>query len=225
MSLAVEIIKALTALAWPVMLAIILWKLFPSVKAIVTSRSFSVNIAGMQISVQDATEQFRTQIEDLQKQVMLLRSERQAQGAEPEPAVEPNEERLERTVSKHPRILWVDDKPSNNALEIAQLKERGIDVVSAVSTEDAMAILNNDAGFDAMISDMGRRESGGYRAQAGLVLLKAARKAGYNVPFLVYSSQKYAARNKEEVIEANGDGATASPVELLEWIGKKINRT
>jgi CheY-like chemotaxis protein len=216
MSQVVDLIKALTALAWPLMLAIILWRLFPYLKAIVSSRSFTVTIAGMQLSVQDATEQFRTQIEDLQKQVMLLRSGERINKVEM-----PLDERPSlRSAKRSPRILWVDDKPSNNAFEIAQLKEQGIEVVPATSTEGAMADLNSQPRFDAIISDMGRRESGAYRSQAGLVLLKAIRSAGYDVPFLVYSSQKYAVRNNDEVIAAGGDGATASPVELLEWISK-----
>jgi CheY-like chemotaxis protein len=217
---AIELIKALVPLAWPVMLAFILWKLFPALKAIVTSRSFSVKIAGMEVSVQDVTEQFRTQIEDLQKQVMLLRSaEKQETISAPEPSVETSPK-----VASSPRILWVDDKPTGNALEMGQLMEQGIDVVTAISTEEAMAILNSSSDFDAIISDMGRRESGEYRSQAGLILLKAVRKAGYQMPFLVYSSQKSAARNNEEVRRSGGDGATASPVELKEWINKKITR-
>jgi CheY-like chemotaxis protein len=215
----IELIKALTPLVWPLLVAILLWKLFPVLKGIVTSRSFSVKIAGMEVSVQDATEQFQTQISDLQKQVLLLRSDKQPAGSGPEFTEPPAPSAVAK---RSPRILWVDDNPTGNALEIAQLRERGIDVTQAVSTDDAMAVLNNDLSFDAIVSDMGRREHGAYRAQAGLMFLKALRRAGYNVPFLVYSTQKYAARNNEEVKSAGGDGATASPVELLEWIDLKV---
>ncbi|MCC8977608.1 response regulator [Bradyrhizobium acaciae] len=215
----IELIKALTPLAWPLMVAILLWKLFPILRGIVTSRSFSVKIAGMEVSVQDATEQFQTQISDLQKQVLLLRSNKQPAGS----GLDFTEPPVPSAVAKKsPRILWVDDKPTGNALEIAQLRQRGIDVTQAESTDDAMAILNNDLSFDAIVSDMGRREHGTYRSQAGLMFLNALRRAGYNVPFLVYSSQKYAARNSAEVRSAGGDGATASPVELLEWIDRKV---
>jgi CheY-like chemotaxis protein len=213
----IELIKALTPLAWPLMVAILLWKLFPILRGIVTSRSFSVKIAGMEVSVQNATEQFQTQISDLQKQVLLLRSGKQPAESD---FTEPPEQSA--VAKKSARILWVDDNPSGNALEIAQLRLRGIDVTQALSTEDAMAMLNSNLSFDAIVSDMGRREHGTYRAQAGLVFLSALRRAGYNVPFLVYSSQKYAARNNEEVRSAGGDGATASPVELLEWIDRKV---
>jgi CheY-like chemotaxis protein len=222
MSQVVEFIKAVTALAWPLIFAILLWKLFPALRSIVTSRGFSVKIAGMEVSVQAATEQIRTQIDDLQKQVINLRSTRVDQPvvttleAPPPTSNEKN---------KSPRrILWVDDNPTNNAFEIAQLKARDVDVVQATSTEDALSTLNSSSGFSAVISDMGRREGGAYRSQAGLMFLKAMRRAGYTMPFLIYSSQKYASRNDEEVKAAGGDGATASPIELLEWVGRSLAR-
>ncbi len=111
MSQAIELLKALTPLAWPLMVGIVLWILFPILKAIVTSRAFSVKIAGTEITVQDATEQFRAQIEDLQKQVILLRS------GQPERPRPESKEPVQRPISKTPRILWVDDNPTNNALE------------------------------------------------------------------------------------------------------------
>ncbi|MBR1177540.1 response regulator [Bradyrhizobium sp. KB893862 SZCCT0404] len=215
----VELIKASTQLAWPAILAVFLWKLYPVLKGIITSRSFSVKIAGMEVSVQDATEQFQTQIADLQKQVLLLRSAHPTNGAAPTFDSPP----AASAVGQHsPRILWVDDKPAGNALEMGQIKELGIDITEAASTEDALAILNSAPSFNGVISDMGRREQGVYHAQAGLVFLNALRRAGHTVPFLVYSSQRNAARNNEEVKAAGGDGATASAVELLEWIARKV---
>lgn len=219
MAQTIELIKVLTPLTWPLMLAILLWKLFPALRGIVTSRSFAVKIAGMEVSVQDATEQFQTQISDLKKQVMLLRSDRGPAGSGPEFTEAPAPSAVAK---KSPRILWVDDNPTGNALEIAQLKERGIEVSQAMSTADAMAMLRNDPSFGAIISDMGRSEQGAYHAQAGLTLLGALKSAGYNVPFLVYSSRKNAARYSEEVRSAGGEGATASPVELQEWIDRKV---
>lgn len=211
---AVELIKALVPLAWPIILAFVLWRLFPIIKAIANSRSFAVKVAGMEVSVQDATEQLRSQIEDLQKQVLELRRGSVAEGSETpeEPAI---------PVKDHSLILWVDDKPSNNAFEIAQLQEKDVEVISAISTEEAMAVLHNNPQISAVISDMGRREGGTYRSQAGLMLLNAMRRSGFPTPFLVYSSPKYARQNQEVVKSAGGDGATASPIELLEWLRSK----
>jgi CheY-like chemotaxis protein len=119
-------------------------------------------------------------------------------------------------------VLWVDDKMSNNAFQIAQLHDAGVTVVQSPSTEDAMAILASSPPFDAVISDMGRREGGRYDQNAGLTLLRRMREGGFLTPFIVYSSQKYAERNRAEVIAATGDGATSSPVELMEWVRSKV---
>ncbi|EZP73671.1 hypothetical protein BV96_01114 [Sphingomonas paucimobilis] len=210
----IELTKALVPLAWPLILAFVLWRLFPAFKAILNSRSFSVKVAGMEVSVQDATEQIRTQIEDLQKQVLELRR------AGTTEIVEAPHSPPDQPKGKY-FVLWVDDKPSNNAFEIAQLQEQNVEVISALSTEEAMAVLHNSPRIDAVISDMGRREGGVYRSQAGLMLLNAMRRNGFTLPFLVYSSAKYVGQNQQIVKSAGGDGATASPIELMEWLQSK----
>jgi CheY-like chemotaxis protein len=125
----------------------------------------------------------------------------------------------------HVRILWVDDTPSNNAMEIAQIAKWDIDVTQSLSTDEAIGILKSQTGFDAVVSDMGRTEGGAYRAQAGLILLNTMRTAGITAPFMIYSSSRLAQRNREDVLNAGGDGATSSTVELLEWIRKKTGVT
>ncbi|WP_207768026.1 hypothetical protein, partial [Methylobacterium frigidaeris] len=62
MASAAEIIKSIAALIWPLIVAMLAWKAFPVLKSIASSRSFSVKIAGMELSVQDATEQIQKQI-------------------------------------------------------------------------------------------------------------------------------------------------------------------
>lgn len=215
----IELTKALVPLAWPAILAIVLWKLFPTLKQIVTSRAFSVKVAGMEVSVQDATEQLSTRIEDLQKQVIALRDEQGSHSRDVAVAAPPPEEPRARG---RQAVLWVDDKPSNNAFEISQLRDWGVDVLEALSTQDAMALLKGNVHVDAVISDMGRSEGGSYRSQAGLTLLQQIRAEGLATPFLVYSSARYAAQNRQQVIAAGGDGATSSPIELLEWLRRKI---
>ena len=61
----------------------------------------------------------------------------------------------------------MDDNPSNNALQISQLENRGYKVVTALSTNDAMATLGRER-INLIISDMGREEGGRYVSQAGL---------------------------------------------------------
>jgi CheY-like chemotaxis protein len=220
---AIDLIKALTPLAWPIILAIVLWRLFPAITGIVKSRSFAVKVAGMEVSVQDATEQLRAQIEDLQRQVIGLRGESSsASAAKATTTARSLAAPVTSAQNRNPKVLWVDDNMSNNAFQIAQMHDQGITVVQSGSTEDAMSILKGNPNFDAVISDMGRREGGAYRSQAGLILLNTLRSAGYQLPFIVYSSQKYADRNRQEVLDAGGDGATSSPVELLEWVRQRV---
>lgn len=115
-------------------------------------------------------------------------------------------------------VLWVDDNPTNNAQEVAQLRQAGVKVIEAASTEEAMQTIIGWWKIDFIISDMGRRESGGYRAKAGLILIEAVRRAGIKIPIYVYTSTRYLEQNNEAVIAAGGNGATASFTELLSLI-------
>jgi len=226
---AIELIAALTPLVWPILIAVVMWRLFPTLTAIIKSRSFSVKIAGMELSVQDAAEQLRNQIEDLQRQVIQLRD----RGLPDVASITSTPERETRSIEVRPRVLWVDDNPLNNAFQTSQLQSLGIDVIQAISTDIAMVNLKNNSPFDAIISDMTRREGSVDNGQAGMILLKMIRAAGYKTPFLLYSSARYTGRNrdnvlaadKENVLAAGGDGATASPVELLEWVQRHVGKS
>ena len=217
----IEILKALTPLAWPLIASFILWKLFPAIRSIVNSRSFSVKVAGMEVSVQDATEQISSRIDDLQKQVIALREQTMGAQAATIGAM-PDADQPAAQQAAHKVVLWVDDNPNNNAFEIAHLTELGVEVITSVSTDEALEILQNRSDIGAVVSDMGRREGGRYQGQAGLNLLVALRKAGNGTPFLVYSSAKYAASNNSQIIAAQGAGATSSQIELLQWLRSQL---
>src|SRR5712691_8180050 len=106
-----ELVTAISQLAWPVIVAVLIWRLYPAIRAVADSRAFRVKVAGMEISVQQASEQLQSQIDDLRRKLSEIRevTAHQSTGPQPSPPV------LSR------RILWVDDKPSNNAYAIAQL--------------------------------------------------------------------------------------------------------
>lgn len=74
-------------------------------------------------------------------------------------------ERLPRV----PRVLWVDNLPSNNRYERTMLHALGMFVDLSTSTEDALAKVAARGGYDVIISDMGRPHD----AQAGYTLLAA----------------------------------------------------
>ena len=84
----------------------------------------------MELSVQEATEQLRTNLEDLQKKVEELR----AQTGHETPAIAASAPQQAAVVPR--RIVWVDDKPANNAFAIARLQDDDVEVVQVTSTED-----------------------------------------------------------------------------------------
>jgi CheY-like chemotaxis protein len=220
-----EWLQALASLLWPLIVLIVIWRLFPLIRSIAESRSFTVKIAGMEVSVQDATEKLREQIDDLQKKVIEIRSGYPMAGASSavvEAAIAGATAREGEAPPARPRaILWVDDKPSNNAIEVASLRQRGIEVKQSQTTEEALAVLSG-GGVSAVLSDMGRFEAGKFISRAGLALLKNMRRAGHNLPFLVYTSPSTARNQDAQVRETGGDGATASPVDLMEWIERVL---
>lgn len=218
------VLDALAALAWPLLAAVVLLKLYPSFKRIVESRGFAVKVGDMEVTVQEASEQFRAQLEDLQAKVSELRTAvfpGTAPGSNAGPAgVAPPS----AAPARPRRILWVDDQPSNNAFEIATLREAGVAVLEALSTSDALRALGSQA-VDLVITDMGREEAGTYRPDAGLELIRAARAAAVAVPIYVYTTSRNVRRYREEAVAAGGQGATASAVELFEMLGALEGRS
>ncbi|WP_167620077.1 response regulator [Paracoccus ravus] len=200
-------IRDVTWILWQVVLLVFLWKIFPTIRKLIESRAFTLKFAGLEISAQEATDQIATQIRDLQDQIIALRKQvPDAEISTAPPAPAPSR-----------ALLWVDDDPTGNALEIAQLKDKGFTVELATSTAEAMTFLSRHA-VDVIISDMGRREGQGYVPDAGLQLLLAVRGRGLELPFVVYTSRRNAAEYDAKVRNIGGTGATASPVDLLAMI-------
>lgn len=221
------LLSGVASLLWPVVVAGLLMALLPSIRRIIESRSFSVKVAGAEITVQAATEQLQKQVSDLQQQVVqLLKRGEQPPGAGAGEALTAARAAL-REPSAEPAagprlVLWVDDHPTNNAIEVAHLADRGVHVVQAVATEDALQQLARHPEIGAVISDMGRTENGRYVSLAGIDLLKAIRGRGDNRPFLVYSSGRAANAHIRDIVAAGGDGATSSPVRLFTWLDEKL---
>ena len=212
------ILDAVSKLAWPTLVAAVLWRLYPSIRQILDSRGFTIRVGDMEVTVQEASDQLRAQIEDLQEKLSDLRLSIQQQAEEIELIAKvPTAAVAERRPIR--RILWVDDRPSNNAYESARLEDEGVDITQVVSTREAMdTLLSGRSSVDAIITDMGRHEEGRRRPTAGLTLIKEARNANIQVPIFVYSSTQSVSRYRDDILNAGGNGATASPLELFEML-------
>ncbi|GGO27715.1 P-loop NTPase fold protein [Micromonospora parathelypteridis] len=109
------------------------------------------------------------------------------------------------------RLLWVDDNPAGNEALINTITARGAQVRTAVSGEQARALLPN-FNPNLLLSDVGR---GG--AEVGFTDLVALRKDGYAGPALFYTSH-FSTTLNEKAIAAGAVGVTASPTTVMEWL-------
>lgn len=110
------------------------------------------------------------------------------------------------------RILWVDDRPSNNQYERLAFEAMGVRVTLAQTTGEGLERLQQDR-YGAIISDMERREG----PREGYVLLDRLREQGNRTPLFFYTSSN-APDHKRQTREHGGQGLTNNPEELFEMV-------
>lgn len=110
------------------------------------------------------------------------------------------------------RILWVDDRPDNNANERRAFEAIGIAFVLVRSTQEALTVLGKQR-VAAIISDMERREG----ATEGYVLLDLVRAIDPHIPFFIYAGSN-APEHKREALQRGAQGSTNRPQELFDMV-------
>jgi CheY-like chemotaxis protein len=210
---AARIIEALGSLLWPLLLAVLVLRVVPLLPGLIAdlrqalrTRAFKVKIGGAELSVEEATEQLRRQVSDLQTQMAAQLAERG-----PAKAAAAASWRDQG----RPTILWVDDRPERNALELAKLRDDGVEVLQARSTDEAMDVLALRRGVQAIVTNLGRTEGGEHRPHAGLTLMRQLREAGFEQPVLVYTWVSRAEQERTDALAAGAAAVTASPTELF----------
>ncbi len=145
-------------------------------------------------------------------------AEEQGSGDETAAAPGPTTEVQRRPI----RLLWVDDRPTNNQREIDQLRAQGLEVITMTDSADALDELKrNPNGYDAVITDLKR----GFDRDAGYKFLQAA-GAGKDskLPFIVYTASSNPATDSEAK-KRGAIGGTNSPIRLFELINKALHRS
>lgn len=116
-------------------------------------------------------------------------------------------------------ILWVDDNPMNNVYESSILKRFGASLVTARSTDEALAFLNQTK-FDIIISDVHRVEDGQINPNAGYELLEKVSRMSRKCP-LVFCTSNAASLNKNRSGQAVG--AADIPSELINLVVRALS--
>jgi CheY-like chemotaxis protein len=223
---AARIIEAVGSLLWPLLVAVLLIRVIPHIPGVVAdlrkamrTRAFTVKVGGVELSIEDATEQLRRQVTDLQTHLAAQLAQRGDAGPPAAPGAPPGApagaEAGPAADQGRATILWVDDNPEANTLELAKLRDDGLEVLLARSTAEAMDVLSLRRGVRAVVTDMGRAEDGEFRSHAGLALLRQLHEAEQDQPVLVYTSARRVELDRQDALDAGATTVTASPTELF----------
>lgn len=158
-------------------------------------------IGGQEVAIADVVKNLVNVVTDSQA------AKPEEQGVKSPPALKPK------------RILWVDDNPNNNIIERETMNKAGIEVIPAVSTDEALSQLAKNE-FDLIISDMGRTEKGYYNPSAGVYFLQQMKASNMpHIRTLIYCSMQGAKQYGTEARQAGADEILYGPQALMKAIG------
>lgn len=119
-------------------------------------------------------------------------------------------------------VLWLDDHPRNNTLLMEQLERENIKVDQAVSTRQALAMLQQKH-YALFITDMARVENGRRVKDAGVRTVREVRQAQPALPIIVYCNKDTLASYGTEAQAAGARFITTSGTSLLASVNKLIH--
>jgi CheY-like chemotaxis protein len=109
-------------------------------------------------------------------------------------------------------VLWVDDRPTSISAPLAILRRAGVEVEIVTSTAAALAAQKNKK-YSALITDLGRMESGQYDPEAGLNTLRQL--AEYiSGPKVIYTSQDKVDEIQDQAELLGATLVSADPYEM-----------
>lgn len=139
-------------------------------------------------------------------QAVIVKEER-------EPSRETAEPLLEKISGG--RILWVDDSPVNNRLEVKALRARGVEIDFATTNDEAVEFAVAES-YNLVVSDIGRGLPEGEKA--GLTLPARFGRGG-EPPIVYYTGHAEAPQTP------SGQPVVDTPSELFELIAAQLGET
>jgi CheY-like chemotaxis protein len=212
-----KLAEALSTLLWPIIVIAIIVVFRPAVSSLIESarsRKFTLKIGGQELTMDEAGEQQRALIADLQVQLVELR--KRIEGRQVVAAAASTDQPMAPPPAPS-SILWVDDNPKNNSYLIEQLHGLGIKVDIALTTSDGLSTFGRRR-YNLVISDMGRQEEGTFNSDAGLDLLRAIRERDPNVPIAIYCSSNAVRQYGAEAKRLGAACVTSSATELFGFL-------
>jgi CheY-like chemotaxis protein len=214
-----DLLYALSGFAWPLLATYAFVKLYPYAKDFFSHDNVKIKFGTMELSAEQAAKSLSNQIEDLQNKVVQI---------EQKIAAKPLTPGLQEHLLTYPirrgeklRILWVDDFPSNNAIQIAKLMDDGYWIDVASITAQAIQMFEYTK-YDLVISDMGRVEDGINKPNAGVVLTREIRTRDKNVPIVIFSTKTAIAKFETLALEAGANYLTNSTIDLYQIISIEL---
>lgn len=213
--------KLLGALAWPLVVLFLLTRLLPAIlKTIPEWENVQFELFGLKGVFARKKAQASEALSDAARKPLdgstIPQSDEIARAAE---AV------VARTVTpfvvrkvENSRVLWVDDRPSNNTRERQAFEALGIKFDLALDTDEALDMVSTQ-NYEAIISDMGRPSD----PRAGYSLLEALRRSGNQTPFVIYAASN-SPEHKAETRQRGGVDCTNRADELFQIVTTILTR-
>lgn len=232
----VEFWKALPSLLWPIVTLGIFFGLRRYLDGILKKDDITIEVGGQKILLKSATQFIGKDLAELQARVAKIESLAEAQLAAPVGCIEPNSsecktpdaiEHLQAQVQEHEEspesepitnVLWVDDFPQNNAFLVERLRSEKVNVVTALSTKEALEKINSYQ-FDVIISDLGRIENGKNNALAGVEFLNILKNQKNTKPVAIFAGSRGLMMSMQ-LQELGAEIVTTSSVDVLRFISK-----
>jgi len=212
-----ELLRAIAALLWPlivILLLIIFRKAVTPIIESAKSRKFTVKVGEMEVSMEEYNRQQSELIKDLQNQMVALqKAVDEAKGRESKEALPITDYSVEKRPATR-SVLWIGDNPEKNAVMLQNLMDAGIHVSTARSSREGLASLRA-RNYDKVVTDMDHPDEPAGQALAGIRLVKTIRQMNENLPVYIFTSGRKAEELFDEASDAGANQITGSPTILL----------
>lgn len=121
------------------------------------------------------------------------------------------------------RVLWIDDKPTNNEGERRLLRQHGIVFDNVVSSAEALEQIELER-YELVITDLGRSSSSDRSDTAGLAFLERLQERKNGPPVVFYTSFEAARLLRDDLIAAGASDVLALPAKLVARVLELLGR-